>query len=406
MKILYVCADPSITPGSRGGGFTTHMGEIIRSLRKLGHEVTVLETTTEAAQESRETAAVRSRRRRALPRAIRVLGRDVLYCLHNLGFYSKVNSVLRERPDFDFVYERYCIYQSATSRAARKRGVPLILEFNASIDETKLTDGLGLRPLAAMVEKAVTGSADAVLTVSGVLRDELVRRGLPGEKIHVMHNAVNLDRFSPSISGDQVRQKFGFSRSHVVVGFVGGFSVWHGAHLLLEAAPLALAKNLNIRFLMVGGREGNQRFENFKKTAERTNLSEVFRFSGEVPSERVPEHIAAMDICIIPWATEYGSPTKTFEYMGMGKALVAPRVKALKEVLEHEESALLVDTGNVEQMARALITLASDGLMRETLGRNARKLVEEKYNWDRNAATTVEIARQMVEARKAGARRK
>jgi glycosyltransferase involved in cell wall biosynthesis len=406
MKILYVCADPSITPGSRGGGFSTHMGEIIRSFRKLGHEVMVLETRKEAPERSVGTAVGRPRRRKKLPRSIRVLGRDVLYCFHNLGFYPRVNSLLGKTPDLDFVYERYCFYQFATSLAVRKRGVPLILEYNSSVDELNFTDGIGLRSVAALIEKVVTKEVDAVLTVSGVLKEELVRRGLPAEKLHVMHNAVNLDKFSPSIPGGPVRQKFGFSRDNVVVGFVGGFAVWQGVHLLLDVAPLAVKENVNIRFLMVGGRVGNQRFEDFRRMARSRNMSEVFCFSGEVPSEEVPEHIAAMDMCIIPSATEYGSPTKTFEYMGMGKTLVAPRVAALKEVLEHGKSAFLFDPGDVKQITRALVTLASNATMRETLGRNARKLAEEKYNWDRNAAATVEIARQVMETRRSRARRK
>jgi glycosyltransferase involved in cell wall biosynthesis len=423
MKIFYVCSDPSITPGSRGGGFTTHMEETVLSLRKLGHEVVVLDTKSapqEPARQERATqettlqdttlqgtnafpagrpaerALTLEKTRRRMPRGPRVLARDIFYCVYNLRFYWMVRSILRRRPDFDFIYERLYIYQFATAIAAKRWRIPLILEFNASIEEMNLNDGLGLRTVAAAIEKMVTSRAGAVLTVSGVLKDYLVGRGLDGRKIHVMHNAASLVRFSPAIDGRAVRKKLGFSEDDVVVGFVGGFSVWHGAHLLLDAAPLAVEKNKNIRFLMVGGRQGNPRFEAFKAGAAEKNLSRVFRFAGEVPRAEVPEHIAAMDICVIPWATEYGSPTKTFEYMGMGKPLVAPAVAALKEVLEHDKTALLVETGNVEQIASALVRLASGPALRQTLGRNARTLVEQKYNWDANAATTVEIARKVI----------
>ncbi len=436
MRILYVCSDPSVSPGSRGGGFTTHMEETIRSLRKLGHEVVVLDTKNSAShpaaaaspagsasyrtpgqsagapvntaapparQDSRISAAGSPRRR--LPRVLKVLVRDVLYCLHNLRFYPRVSSLLKGGHGFDLVYERYYAYQFATSVAARRNGVPLVLEFNASIDEMNLNEGLGLRPVAVLIEKSVAGTADAVLVVSSVLKDFLVlNRKLPACSVHVMHNAASLDTFSPSIPGEPLRQKYGFSRDDVVVGFVGGFSVWHGAHLLLEVAPLANLQNKNLRFLMVGGREGNPRFEDFKRGVVGKGLEEVFRFSGEVPRDRVPEHIAAMDVSVIPWATDYGSPTKTFEYMGMGKALVAPRVPALQEVLEDGESALLVEPGNVRQIADALVALASDVALREKLGRNARRLVEEKYNWDRNAAVTIEIAGEVLKRKGGGLR--
>jgi glycosyltransferase involved in cell wall biosynthesis len=422
MKILYVCSDPSITPGSRGGGFTTHMEETIHSLRKLGHEVVVLDTKASASGDVAASVAARpeasaagshdvagsggrvqppSLAKRLLPRSLRVLARDTLYCLHNARFRRTVESTLKRRPDFDFVYERYSIYQFATSSVTRKRHIPLILEFNASIDEMELNDGLGLRPLAAAIEKLVTSRADAVLAVSGVLKRCLEGRGVASDRVHVLHNAASLEKFSPAVDGSLVRQRFGFSEEDVVVGFVGGFSVWHGAHLLLDAAPLALQKNEHIRFLMVGGREGHPRFENFKKGAADSGLEYAFRFSGEVARERVPEHIAAMDVCVIPWATEYGSPTKTFEYMAMGKALVAPAVAALLEVLEHGKSALFVETGNVAQIADALATLADDKALRAALGEGARKLVERKYNWDRNASEVVATARKVIAARRA-----
>ncbi|MCX5800460.1 MAG: glycosyltransferase family 4 protein [Candidatus Eisenbacteria bacterium] len=428
MKILYVCSDPSIRPGSRGGGFTTHMEEMIESFRKLGNEVVVVDTKTgshegpqaanpksdclekddprtertrnEGSQEVGPSVArsrgVDWRNARKVPRVLRVTLRDLFYCLHNAGFYFRVAAVLKKTRNLDFVYERYCVYQFATSMAARKRGVPLILEVNASTDEFKLTDGLGLRPLAALVERVLTRRADAVITVSGFLRDRLVRRGVPPEKIHVMHNGVNLSKFCPDTPGDAIRRTFELSREDVVAGFVGGFSAWHGAHLLLDVAPLAVKENKRIRFFMVGGREGSPRFERFRKSVRERGLTEIFRFAGEVPRERVPEHIAAMDVAVISWATDYGSPTKTFEYMAMAKALVAPRVAALEEVLTHEKTALLVAAADVQDMARAIVRLASDRNLRDSLGANARRAVEEKYNWDRNAAATVEIAKGLI----------
>jgi len=384
MRILYVCSDPSIRPGSRGGGFITHMEEMIHSFRKLGHEVTVLDTKRNSGTEfvSQETDIVaergpsgreagshqnisagprhaRARRRgvEMVPRGLRVLLRDGLYLYHNATFYLRIGAVLKQQLPFDFIYERYYVYQFATSLAARKWGIPLVLEFNASIDEMKLTDGLGLRAIAAKVERAVVARADAIVAVSGVVKGYLAGLGLPSEKIHVLHNGVNLEKFSPSVSGDEIRARFGLTPGDTVVGFVGGFSVWHGVHLLHEVAPLATKENGRLRFLMVGGRKGNPRFEDFKLRVKEQGLEDFFRFAGEVRREDVPEHIAAMDIAIIPSATEYGSPTKTFEYMGMAKALVAPRVAALEEVLEHGKTAVLVGKGDAEGISRAITQL-------------------------------------------------
>jgi glycosyltransferase involved in cell wall biosynthesis len=428
MRILYVCSDPSIRAGGRGGGFTTHMEEMIHSFRKLGHEVVVLDTKGErgdsrvagvggessalhgvrshgesgvgARSSGGTTGSARGGGLGAIPRGLRVLLRDAYYVLHNASFYSRVLNALSRRPPFDFVYERYYVYQFAGTAAAARRDVPVVLEFNASIDETKLTDGLGLRALAAGIERRVTSRADAVVAVSDVVKRHLVGLKLPPEKVHVLHNGVNLEKFYPGISGEAVRQKFGFGSTDVVVGFVGGFSVWHGVHLLHEVAPLVTKKDNRLRFFMVGGREGNPRFDAFRERVEREGFAGCFRFAGEVPRDDVPKCVAAMEIAIIPWATDYGSPTKTFEYMGMAKALVAPRVAALEEVLEHGKTALLVTPGDVKGIAEALLALAADVGLRESLGKNARNMVESTFNWDRNAAATVDIARNVIEGRR------
>ncbi|UCF79347.1 MAG: glycosyltransferase family 4 protein [Candidatus Eiseniibacteriota bacterium] len=426
MRILYVCSDPSIRAGGRGGGFRTHMEEMIHSFRKLGHEVVVLDTKRGPGAEqdprggrirdvkkgmgrgadsagrfaSRSSDVVGGRGVRMVPRSLRVFVRDCFYLFHNVLFSSRMASLLKEERPFDFVYERYAIYQFAASGLARRRGIPLVLEFNASIDETKLTGGLGLRPIAAAVETSVTRRADAVVAVSGFLKRHLGGLGLPPEKVHVLHNGVNLQKFHPGIDGQAIRDKFGFSRSDVVVGFVGGFSVWHGVHLLHEVAPLAAGESRNLRFFMVGGRQGNPRFETFRDKVSEQGLGHLFRFAGEIPREDVPEHVAAMDVAIIPWATDYGSPTKTFEYMGMAKALVAPRVPALEEVLETGTTAMLVPPGDVREIARALVLLARDPGLRQGLGRRARKAVEDTYNWDRNAAVTLDIASSVIEERR------
>jgi glycosyltransferase involved in cell wall biosynthesis len=402
------------------------MEEMIHSFRKLGHEVVVLDTKSgsgvlgescrgsgtdaRATDEKSPGVAMGNRSTKpdassagAMPRGLRVLLRDGYYLLHNFSFYSRVAAILKEQPSFDFIYERYYIYQFSTSMAARKWGVPLILEFNASIDEMKLTDGLGLRAIAAGVEKRVTARADAIVAVSGVVKRQLAGLGLSPEKIHVLHNGVNLEKFYPREPAKEIRERFRLSSDDVVVGFVGGFSVWHGVHLLHDVAPLAIRENGRLRFLMVGGREGNPRFEAFRHKVKEQGLEDSFRFAGEIPREDVPGHVAAMDIAIIPWATEYGSPTKTFEYMAMAKALVAPRVAALEEVLEHEKTALLVAAGDVRGTADALVSLASNPELRTNLGKGARRAVEEKYNWDRNAEATLDIARRVMDARRRGA---
>ncbi len=124
-------------------------------------------------------------------------------------------------------------------------------------------------------------------------------------------------------------------------------------------------------------------------------------FAGEVPYGEVPGHVAAMDIATIPWATDYGSPMKIFEYMAMGKALVAPDLEVLREVLADGRNAVLVERGDPAALARAIERLAADPGLRQALGRAARRDAVERHDWRHHARLIEELAESCREARAA-----
>jgi glycosyltransferase involved in cell wall biosynthesis len=115
-------------------------------------------------------------------------------------------------------------------------------------------------------------------------------------------------------------------------------------------------------------------------------------FTGPLPPEKVAEYLDASDILVSPHipmpdgSRFFGSPTKLFEYMAMGKAIVASRLDQLAEVLEHERTALLVTPGNPEELEQAILRLALDSAERETLGSAARQAAVEHHDWSRNVA--------------------
>ena len=81
----------------------------------------------------------------------------------------------------------------------------------------------------------------------------------------------------------------------------------------------------------------------------------------------------------------FGSPTKIFEYMAMGKGIVASRLGQIGEVLADDDNALLVEPGNVPELARAITRLVDSRELRERLGARARKVAVQNHTWTRNA---------------------
>jgi glycosyltransferase involved in cell wall biosynthesis len=115
-------------------------------------------------------------------------------------------------------------------------------------------------------------------------------------------------------------------------------------------------------------------------------------FTGSLPSDKVADYLDASDILVSPHipmpdgSRFFGSPTKLFEYMAMGKGIVASRLEQLAEVLEHDRTGWLVTPGNVEELAEAIRHLALDPAKREALGTAARQAAVERHSWARNVS--------------------
>ncbi len=107
-----------------------------------------------------------------------------------------------------------------------------------------------------------------------------------------------------------------------------------------------------------------------------------------VPQEEGPEHLAAMDILVAPHVPNadgtrfFGSPTKLFEYLAMGRAIVASRLGQIGDVLEDGRTALLVPPGDEAALVRSIVALLDDPARRAALGAAAREVALERHTWE------------------------
>ena len=119
-------------------------------------------------------------------------------------------------------------------------------------------------------------------------------------------------------------------------------------------------------------------------------------FAGQVEHKKVPALLDACDILLSPHVPMtdgsefFGSPTKLFEYMAIGKAIVASRLGQIAEVLDDEETALLVEPENARQLADAILRLSDSRELRERLGAAARRVAVERHTWKQNAQRVID----------------
>jgi glycosyltransferase involved in cell wall biosynthesis len=228
----------------------------------------------------------------------------------------------------------------------------------------------------------------------------LVARGIDPEKILVNPNGVDPERYSPEIDGSAVRSKYGLN-GKIVIGFIGTFGKWHGAEVLAEAFGLLLEKHPRyretLRLLMVGD---GVNMPLVRKAVERFHMAECCILTGLVPQEEGPGHLAACDMVASPHVPNpdgtpfFGSPTKLFEYMAMGKGIVASRLDQIGEILEHGRTAWMVEPGDVGSLVAGLEGLVEDEPLRKRLGEAARREAMEKYTWKEHTRKIIEKLRE------------
>jgi glycosyltransferase involved in cell wall biosynthesis len=118
--------------------------------------------------------------------------------------------------------------------------------------------------------------------------------------------------------------------------------------------------------------------------AAQLGIAERTIFTGAVPYTQVPSYLAAADIAIMPATNDYGNPMKVYEYMAMGKVVVAPDQPTITEIAAHGENAYLFPREDVVAMAAALRTLIADPALRSRLGANGQALAAQ-HTWRKRA---------------------
>lgn len=303
-----------------------------------------------------------------------------------------------------FIYQRYGLNNYSGVELAQHYQVPLVLEYNGS--EIWINRHWGNRPslkyerLGEQIEKLNLHAADLIVVVSQVLKDELIVAGLREEKILVNPNGVDVDRYSPTVDGSSVRQRHGLV-GRMVLGFIGTFGPWHGPEVLVEAVGQLLRERPGdrerLRLLLIGD---GANLPLVRQRILEHGLEDVSICTGLIPQQEGPAHLAACDILAAPHVPNpdgtpfFGSPTKLFEYLAMGKAIVASELGQIGEVLEHHRTAWLVRPGCSASLTAGLKVLLDDAELRARLGAAARQAAVERHSWRRHTEQIIQALQE------------
>jgi glycosyltransferase involved in cell wall biosynthesis len=378
--VLYLRTDLSF--GVRAGGSVGHIAGVLNALsRSLGPPILVTTAPVPTLRADTEQHLI------VTPEAFWNFRELPALALNDVV----VNEALRaaNARDVSLVYQRYSVHNYAGLTIARRLRVPFVLEYNGS--EVWMSRNWGRRlkyeKLADTIELLNARSADLVVVVSRAMRDELAGRGVPSDRILVNPNGVDTDRYTPALDGAAVTRRYGVT-GKTVVGFISTFQPWHGAEVLAEAFARLIRDRPEfrntVRLLMVGD---GPTLPAARRIVSAAGLDELVVFTGLVEQQHGPDHLAACDILASPHVPNadgspfFGSPTKLFEYMAMGRAIVASDLDQIGDVLRHGETAWMVPPADVGALAEGMTRLIVDPPLRAKLGEAARHEVLTRYTW-------------------------
>lgn len=209
-----------------------------------------------------------------------------------------------------------------------------------------------------------------VAAVSEGVKASLRRFGVPERKISVISNGIDID----ALASARPSLREGALRDRRIVGMVGRLVWAKGPEYLLRVAREILDEIPETIFVFVG--DGPAR-KDLETMARQLGIEEATLFLGQ--RDDMPSVYASLDVSVLPSLME-GMPMTILEALAAARAVVATRVGAIPQLIRSEETGLLVDPGNTEQLRDALLRLLRDGDLRQRLGERGRKLAEKHYS--------------------------
>lgn len=274
---------------------------------------------------------------------------------------------LLRRCQYDCIHAHWMIPQGLTALIARlfvKSSTPLIVTSHGS-------DLFSLKgAIFNHLKRYVADRTTAVAVVSNSMATVMRELTIDESKVHVIPMGVDLHkRFIPPIT----RQATGS------LLFVGRFVEQKGLIYLIEALPSILAKHPKTRLRIVGG---GQEKDRIKKRIAELNLCNSIEFKGSIGNHELPDLYRTSDIVVFPSTIAEGFGLVLVEALGCECAAVVTDLPALKDIILDGTSALVVRQRDVAQLAQNIILLLDDTKLRQTIGKQGRAHVLQRFDWE------------------------
>lgn len=384
MRVLHVL-DHSIPLHS---GYTFRTRSILREQRALGWETFHVTGSKQNSGEMREETVDGLHFYRTPPADGALARLPVLNQKQVIdGLVRRLSEIIPQiKPDVLHAHSP-SLNAIAALKAGKKFGIPVVYEVrafweDAAVDHGTSTEG-GLRyRLTRALETHALKRADAVTTICEGLRRDIVARGIPADKITVIPNAVDIDKFAVGGVADQdLKTKLGLQGARLI-GFIGSFYAYEGLDILLRAVPALTAERPDLRILLVGGGPEDARL---RRMAQDLGIADKVVFTGRVPHDQVQMYYDLLDVLVYPRLsmrlTDLVTPLKPLEAMAQGRVLAASDVGGHLELIVDGKTGVLFKADDPQALADKVGALADAQADWPALRAAGRQFVESERNW-------------------------
>ena len=301
--------------------------------------------------------------------------------------YQFINKIFRRFPRFNELIKpeqriaNYCIKKKIDLTYCRsylgpyytiKKNIPTITEIH--------TNDIDKKDFLTLMTLSKNKNFRVLVTIHEILKQSYSTRGMSRNKILVLEDAVNLEKFDRLIDDKKKNRKIlKLGNNNKIIMYCGSLKSGKGISIILQTAKCLK----NCKFILVGG---SKRAVNYwKLQIKKENIQNVF-FTGFIAPQIVPYYLKSADILFMPYdLTEQNmimdvnttSPLKIFEYMASKRPIVTTKIPTIEKIIFHEEHALLTTPNDIENIVDSIQRLLNDEKLAKMISDNAYKKVKE-----------------------------
>ena len=314
---------------------------------------------------------------------------------------SATTGIFLDKPDVVIASSPQLLVGLSGWWLARCNGVPFVFEVRDLWPESLSAVGMRssnspLHRSLAKIAGFLYRSCDRLVVVTPAFKEYLIQHWrVPEEKIFVVENGVetSLFRLTPNVA---IRRELD-AEEKFVASYIGTMGNAHGLETLLEAATLLRKRAPQILFLLVGEGAEKARITSLARSRGLDNV----RFVDQQPREKIPAYISASDACLVLLKkTELFKtvlPTKMLEFMSCARPVILGVDGHARKVMERANAGIFITPEDPAALAEAVMRLAADPLLRESLGRNGRQHILRYFSRQDTAKLYLEVLQDLLE---------